>query len=246
MELFRLTKGQISAIEFLNSCVRSGATWKMNHKTGLVDVSGDFNCSKRGLTDFKGIRFGKVDGYFDCSSNELTSLEGAPQKVENNFNCSRNQIESLVGSPLVLWGNFDCSYNKLTTLEGVQKDFESMNFDCSYNQIETLVGGPEIGGWIFDCKGNKLKDLEGAPVKFKTWSGSEPEINYYANKGSVPGKVLKLIHYTMIKHNIPYIIALGMVKNQIDKNVLKKMKVELELSEDFLKGASMMGRFLNN
>jgi hypothetical protein len=218
----------------------------MNNKTGLVDVSGDFDCSRLGLTDFKGIRFGNVKGYFNCSNNELTSLEGAPQKVTWKFDCSRNKIESLVGSPLVTGRYFDCSYNKLTNLEGVQKDLEDVNFDCSYNQIETLVGGPETGGWIFDCKGNKLKDLEGAPVKFKTWSGSGPEINYYANKGSVPGKVLKLIHYTMIKHNIPYIIALGMVKNQIDKNVLKKMKVELELSEDSLKGASMMGRFLNN
>ena len=33
-----------------------------------------------------------VGGYFDCSNNQLTSLEGAPQKVGEDFNCYENDI----------------------------------------------------------------------------------------------------------------------------------------------------------
>ena len=241
----------MSAIEFLNSCVtsyiefpscaRSKASWKMNPKTGLIDVKGNVDCSEMELTDFKGVRFGNVEGYFNCSRNKLTSLEGAPQNVRNSFDCSRNQIESLVGAPLVVKGHFNCSYNKLTSLEGSPQEVK--NFDCSYNQIETLVGGPKIV-WDFSCKGNKLIDLEGAPItRLDRWG--EAEVDYYANKGTVRGKVLKLIHTKMIEHKVPYVIAFGMVKGQIDKKVFKKIQSELVLSEDVIKGASMMGKFLN-
>ena len=33
-----------------------------------------------------------VGGYFDCSDNRLTSLEGAPQSVGGDFYCSDNPI----------------------------------------------------------------------------------------------------------------------------------------------------------
>jgi hypothetical protein len=77
-----LTKVQT---EFLNRYV--DGTWNLNSK-GFVDVNGDFKCCSKNLKSFKGIKFGKISGSFECNNNQLTSLEGAPQKVGGDFDCS--------------------------------------------------------------------------------------------------------------------------------------------------------------
>ena len=75
-----LTEDQI---EWLDRCAKG--IWKLNPSTGLIDVDGDFSCVQQNLTDFKGVAFGHVSGYFYCDNNQLTSLEGAPQKVGDVF-----------------------------------------------------------------------------------------------------------------------------------------------------------------
>ena len=79
-------------IDWLDKCV--DGSWKLNPQTGLVDVDGNFNCSGQGLTDFKGVKFGVVDGYFGCHNNALISLEGAPQTIRggNYFVCHGNPV----------------------------------------------------------------------------------------------------------------------------------------------------------
>ena len=76
--------------EWLDQC--TDGTWQLNPQTGLVDVDGDFNCHDQGLSDFKGVRFGVVRGDFWCKHNQLTSLEGAPQKVGGDFYCIDNPV----------------------------------------------------------------------------------------------------------------------------------------------------------
>ena len=73
-------------------------TWGINPE-GFVDVEGDFDCPRSGIKSLMGIRFGSVGGNFYCSSNQLTSLEGAPEKVGGNFYCCWNQLTSLGGAP---------------------------------------------------------------------------------------------------------------------------------------------------
>ena len=70
-------------IEWLDKC--TDGHWFHNPETGLVDVDGDFDFYSQLLSDFKGVRFGVVTGNFHCSDNQLTSLEGAPQKVGRGF-----------------------------------------------------------------------------------------------------------------------------------------------------------------
>ena len=79
---------------WLDKCVEG--SWKLNPLTGLVDVDGDFDCEDQGLSDFKGVRFGSVEDYFDCRDNQLTSLEGAPRKVGGGFYCEDNPVSALV------------------------------------------------------------------------------------------------------------------------------------------------------
>ena len=123
-------------IEWLDSC--TDGTWQLNHRTGLVDVDGNFDCAEQGLGDFKGVRFGKVGGYFTCDDNQLTSLEGAPQEVGGNFYCDNNQLTSLEGAPREVGGNFFCEDNPVSekTLKSI---FRLMKKSESYlKAVESL------------------------------------------------------------------------------------------------------------
>jgi len=128
---------------------------------GTVDVYGSINLSLRGLTKLP-LKFGKIDGWFDCSGNQLTTLEGSPIEVTSSFICSDNQLVTLEGSPKEVGRDFDCGNNQLTTLEGGPKEVGG-DFVCSNNQLTTLKGGPiEVTG-DYNCDNNKLITLEGSP-----------------------------------------------------------------------------------
>ncbi len=142
-------------IEWLNEC--TDGTWTLNPQTGLVDVSGDFNCSRRDLTDFKGVRFGGVTGNFYFDNNNLTSLEGAPQEVLGFFYCNNNQLTSLKGAPMRVGGNFVCNNNNLTSLEGAPQKVGG-NFHCSNNNLTSLEGAPQKVGGNFYCYENPVSE----------------------------------------------------------------------------------------
>ena len=52
------------------------------HESGVVDVDGDVNISNKNLTEIP-VQFGEVWGNFNCSENNLTSLEGMPLMVKD-------------------------------------------------------------------------------------------------------------------------------------------------------------------
>jgi len=117
-----LTKEQI---DFLNRCTYGKS--KVNPDTGLIDVQGSFNCDQENLDDFKGLRFGKVTGYFTCNRNNLKTLDGSPREVGSRFRCARNPLISLEGAPLVVVGdfrfnNFYLRYNLNSFLEEIKGD----------------------------------------------------------------------------------------------------------------------------
>jgi hypothetical protein len=58
-----------------------------------------------------------VGGNFNCSYNELTSLEGAPKTVGENFGCSYNKLTSLDGAPKFVGGDFYCRNNSVKFTE---------------------------------------------------------------------------------------------------------------------------------
>ena len=126
-------------IEWLDKCTRG--TWQLNPRTGLVDVDGYFDCSWQGLSDFKGVRFGKIGGKFYCDNNQLTTLEGAPREVGGYFSCDNNQLTTLEGAPQKVGGRFYCKYNQLTSLEGAPQEVGG-DFYCDNNQLTTLEGAP--------------------------------------------------------------------------------------------------------
>jgi len=58
-----------------------------------------------------------VGGNFNCSYNELTSLEGAPKTVGESFGCSFNKLTSLVGAPKSVGEDFICHSNNVKFTE---------------------------------------------------------------------------------------------------------------------------------
>ena len=247
MELFN--KQQVEMMEFLSRGLPPQSKWKYNPVTNRIDIQGDFYCGWRELKDFRGIKFGRISGHFDCSGLGLTSLIGAPVAVGKDFLCSKNSLESLEGGPEYVGGDYDCSSNKLVTLKGSPKHFHAgfnQKFICSNNLLKDLVGfgDPEFLGY-FKCTRNSLTSLEGAPIKIIPYNSDDYEgkISYYGNK-EVTGKVLELIHITMIEKNVPFFIALAIIKNEIKPSDLKKLiPADIENVEQGLKGANMLGRF---
>ena len=57
-------------------------------------------------------------------------LAGASQSVGEDFNCSYNQLTSLEGAPKEVGGGFNCYYNELTSLVGLPQMKESMKINC--------------------------------------------------------------------------------------------------------------------
>jgi len=121
-----------------------------------------FDCGDQGLTDLKGVKFGKVGGNFVCINNRLTSLVGAPQSVGEGFWCYNNRLTSLVGAPQTVSWDFDCNRNRLTTLVGAPQSVGG-DFNCGNNHLTSLVGAPQTVKVDFHCGNNHLTSLEGAP-----------------------------------------------------------------------------------
>lgn len=110
---------------------------------GVVDIVGRVDLSHKNLTHIP-IQFGNIEGDFNISYNQLTSLQGAPQTVMLGFNCSFNALTNLVGGPSVVKKDYICSYNKLISLEGVASNMNRL--DASYNHIVSLGHMPTFIG----------------------------------------------------------------------------------------------------
>ena len=103
------------------------------------------------------VKFGVVNGIFDCSGVGLTTLAGAPSKC-SEFNCSNNSLTSLQGSPQTVYdGTVDCSKNKLKDLLGGPQTgaFTKLDGDVSTAQRNTF--------YRYDCSNNLLNTLKGYP-----------------------------------------------------------------------------------
>ena len=108
------TTDQDLFLKFLSSKGRIGKY--ITRLNGTVDVSGDVNLLGMKLKKLP-VQFGIVTGNFDCAHNQLTSLQGAPEKVGESFWCTHNQLTSLEGSPEEVGGEFYCSGNPFTSLD---------------------------------------------------------------------------------------------------------------------------------
>ncbi|SDK23161.1 hypothetical protein SAMN05192566_0725 [Methylophilus rhizosphaerae] len=99
-----------------------------------VDVNNNVDLERCWLKELP-VQFGKVEGFFDCANNQLTSLKGCPYEVDGYFACHNNKLTSLEHSPKYINGDFECDYNQLTSLEHSPLRVNG-DFHCLNNQLE--------------------------------------------------------------------------------------------------------------
>jgi len=125
---------------------------------GTYDCKGSVYLMCLGLTKLP-IRFRRVEGSFNCSGNQLTTLEGAPEWVGKHFICFSNNLTTLEGGPRYVGTIFDCAHNLLTTLKGAPR-WVGEDFNCASNELRTLEGAPEYVGGKFICSDNPVPEEE--------------------------------------------------------------------------------------
>jgi hypothetical protein len=79
------------------------------------------NLSYKGLTKLPNNLPKEIIGWFSCSHNLLTTLEGGPKKVEGGFDCSYNMLTSLEKGPKKVGTSFHCYYNPNLSLKEILK-----------------------------------------------------------------------------------------------------------------------------
>ena len=82
-------------------------------------------------------------GYFNCSNNQLTSLEGAPSRVGGYFTCVNNRLTSLKGAPSNVGGGFSCNNNQITSLKDVHKQI--VEIDGSFYALNNPIRSHVLG-----------------------------------------------------------------------------------------------------
>jgi len=171
-------------------CVGS---WKMNVQgvidvAGSVDLKGDAEITPEG-ENFHGLRFGKVDGYFDAGESGLTHLGGTPREVNANFYLKGDSIKTLEGGPRRVGGSYVVTECGLQSLEGCPALTDTLDLDL--NELQNLKGAEGSRIRRIKASFNELESLEGMPRDLE-------EFDAKANRVSAP--TLELIA-SLMKQN---------------------------------------------
>ncbi len=131
----------------------------------IVNTQGDVNLKGQNLARIP-IKFGRIEGHFDCSENKLKDFDFAPYYVAHGFYASQNELTSLKGCPNFVGADMNVSENKIKNLDFFPK-FLGREFNISKNELKTLEGLPKVmNGGLF-CRANRLQSLKGAPEHIK-------------------------------------------------------------------------------
>lgn len=103
---------------------------------GSIDVDGGVHLFNRNLLTIP-IKFNKVSGNFDCSWNNLTTLENSPIEVGGDFICDFNSLKSLVGSPIKIGGYLSVLGYKLESLDGLSIPYDKLRY-FNLNSFELI------------------------------------------------------------------------------------------------------------
>ena len=123
MRYLKMFEGYQSESEVSEICNEFGivfsSTKDWSLERGLVNVDGNVNLYDKGLTHIP-LKFGSVTGYFDFGVNNLTSLDGCPNRVGGYFSCNGNKLTSLEGCPKYVGRDFYCRYNNIREFTGIK------------------------------------------------------------------------------------------------------------------------------
>lgn len=108
------------------------------------------------------VNFRNVHGNFNCSYNNLTTLQGCPKNLYGDLLCSHNKLKNFDGAPSIVIGHIFAEKNNITSLYGVSKKIMD-DLNLSFNPIQELKLDElpkEIGGsLVFQHRKLKLLDF---------------------------------------------------------------------------------------
>jgi len=127
-------------------CTEFGINKYTINSDGTIDVDDSVYLFRKGFTKLP-LKFGKVSGNFNCSQNQLTSLEGCPRSVGGYFDCSQNKLTTLEFCPQSVGRHFDCSTNNLKDLYGFPEflDYASYFYANPVYEILLLFNTNRLG-----------------------------------------------------------------------------------------------------
>ena len=85
----------------------------------------------------------EIFGEFDISNIGLKSLEGCPKKINGKFNCHSNNLTSLINGPEFVDGDYVVFMNNLKTVEGCPNELNG-NFHLNSNRLSSFEHFPSI------------------------------------------------------------------------------------------------------
>ena len=103
---------------------------------GSIDANRDVYLNNKGLTKLP-LKFNKINGFINFSSNRLISLEGSPMEINNSFWCNLNRLTSFEYTPKIIRGGLDCRFNNIKTFEHFPSCIKYY-FCCDDNPIEEV------------------------------------------------------------------------------------------------------------
>lgn len=233
------------------------------NQDGEINVKGGVNLAGK-LENFSKLPvvFNKIEGTFDISDNELTSLDGCPKYVAKDFICLKNEIKSLKGCPKEVHGNFIIIHNNIQSLKH-SPNYVKGDFICSHNPITNLDGINTVDGDVFtnvlidSVKSQKYVYKNVATYKYsgesimnfldKDYVNLTPEeIKYFQTRTNLKNAIENMINTNQLnKENITETLIRNLIKyslHELKAKVLdiknpKKYQKEVLSEEDIAKAA---------
>lgn len=100
---------KLRRVELFKSFIENSNVTKL--PDGSLYLNDDLDFSQHYIQSLIGLNISVINGYFSCSHNQLTTLEGGPIEVKESFFCDGNFLRTLVGCPKKVGGDFYCHYN---------------------------------------------------------------------------------------------------------------------------------------
>ena len=97
----------------------------------------EIDCSRKGITNLKGIEYFTALRLLKCNRNQLTTLDVDKNTALEKLYCSNNKLTSLDVSKNISLTELECDYNQLTSLD-VSKNTALNKMWCRENQLTAL------------------------------------------------------------------------------------------------------------
>ena len=119
----------------------------------------EIDCSRKGITNLKGIEYFTALRLLKCNRNQLTTLDVDKNTALEKLYCSNNKLTSLDVSKNISLTELECDYNQLTSLD-VSKNTALTHLDCQNNQLISLDVSKNTALNKMWCRENQLTALD--------------------------------------------------------------------------------------